>query len=125
MIDLRGFRKTNNLTQDELGEYLGMKKSFISKVENGREKLPAVKLQKLLSNDKGWDTSMLVDEMRIDLRNFGDFNIHQSGGIGKVGAGSPAIASMQKEIEMLKAQIEELKAEKAAYWETIQSLIKK
>ena len=26
----------NGLTQDELGAYLGMQKSFISKIENGR-----------------------------------------------------------------------------------------
>ena len=60
MIDLKTFRKSNNLTQDELGLFLGMKKSFISKIENGKEKLPQQKLQKLLDNPNGWDTSSLV-----------------------------------------------------------------
>ena len=58
-MDLRAFRKANGLTQDQLGEFLDMKKSFVSKVENGREKLPEKKLQKLLRNNQGWDTSFI------------------------------------------------------------------
>ena len=60
MIDLKAFRRANNLTQDALGEYICMKKSFISKIENGKEKLPKDKFQKLIANDRGWDTSMLT-----------------------------------------------------------------
>lgn len=59
-IDLKGFRKTNNLTQTELGEYLGCEKAFISAVENGRSKLPKEKLTLLLQNTRGWDVSMLI-----------------------------------------------------------------
>ena len=70
MIDLRAFRKANNLTQDTLGEYLGMKKSFISKIENGKEKLPKDKFQKLIGNDRGWDTSMLsYDYTKTTVKN--------------------------------------------------------
>ncbi|MBO6238089.1 MAG: helix-turn-helix transcriptional regulator [Bacteroidales bacterium] len=58
-MNLREFRTANGLTQSQLSEFLDMKKSFISKVENGREKLPEKKFRKLLSNDKGWDVSML------------------------------------------------------------------
>ena len=77
MIDLKAFRKANNLTQEELGKYLGMKKSFVSKVENGKEKLPQPKLQKLLANRKGWDTSnLIVDDVYIEtLENHGEINI--------------------------------------------------
>lgn len=60
MADLKQFRKQNNLTQDELGEYLGIKKSFISRIENGFHKLPQKKLSKLLENDFGWDVSALL-----------------------------------------------------------------
>ena len=60
MADLKQFRKQNNLTQDELGEYLGIKKSFISRIENGFHKLPQEKLSKLLENDFGWDVSALL-----------------------------------------------------------------
>lgn len=60
-MDLREFRKVNGLTQGQLGEFLGMLTSFISKVENGREKLPEKKFQKILENDRGWDISMLQE----------------------------------------------------------------
>ena len=59
MIDLKGFRRANNLTQDKLGEYLGIKKSFISKIEHGGALLPQDKFKKLLNNDKGWNISSL------------------------------------------------------------------
>lgn len=58
--DLKEFRIVNNLTQTELGEYLGVLKGFISKIENGKDKLPEPKFRKLLSNPYGWDTSMLT-----------------------------------------------------------------
>ena len=57
--DLKAFRNVNNLTQSELGEYLGVKKSFISQMESDRCLIPADKFNKLLSNPHGWDTSML------------------------------------------------------------------
>lgn len=60
MADLKLFRKQNNLTQDELGEYLGIKKSFISRIENGFHKLPQEKLSKLLENNFGWNVSALL-----------------------------------------------------------------
>lgn len=60
--DLKAFRKVNNLTQDKLGEYLGIKKSFISQVESGKCPLPQEKFNKLLINPYGWDTSMLTTE---------------------------------------------------------------
>lgn len=59
-IDLKEFRIVNNLTQTELGDYLGVLKGFISKIENEKEKLPEPKFRKLLENPFGWDTSMLT-----------------------------------------------------------------
>ena len=62
MDTLKKFRKVNSITQSELGDYLGIKKSFISSIENMRAKLPEDKFTKLLNNDKGWDISMLSQE---------------------------------------------------------------
>lgn len=59
MEELRNFRKINHLTQDQLGDFLGIKKSFISRVENGQVALPSEKFKKLLNNDMGWDVSVL------------------------------------------------------------------
>lgn len=61
-IDLKAFRKANNLTQEQLGDYLGIKKSFISTIESGKDPMPKAKLSKLLSNPYNWDTSMLTSQ---------------------------------------------------------------
>lgn len=61
-IDLKAFRKANNLTQDQLGEYLGIKKSFVSQMESGKCPVPSDKFNKLLDNPFGWDVSMLTVE---------------------------------------------------------------
>lgn len=59
--DLKAFRKANNLTQDKLGDYLGIKKSFVSQIESDKASLPHDKFIKLLNNPFGWDVSMLQD----------------------------------------------------------------
>jgi transcriptional regulator with XRE-family HTH domain len=61
MADLKAFRKANKLTQEQVAEYLGIKKPFICKIETGREAFPDKHLQKLLDNAFGWDVSSLVD----------------------------------------------------------------
>ena len=60
--DLKAFRKVNKLTQERLGEYLGIKKSFISTIESGKDPMPQAQLTKLLDNPHGWDVSMLTGE---------------------------------------------------------------
>lgn len=117
MCDLRKFREVNNLTQTELGDYIDMKKSFISKIENGKEKLPAFKLQKLLNNPHGWDTSMLTSDrpsitasaagnakVEIGSRNK-NFCPEVSGDTEK----ATRIAVLEKENEMLREQLEFMK----------------
>ena len=59
-VDLKAFRKQINLTQDELGEYLGCKKAFISAIENGTRPIPDEMYSKLINNPHGWDVSMLL-----------------------------------------------------------------
>jgi len=94
---LKIFRQVNNLTQEELGDYLGMKKSFVSKIENGKDKLPAQKFQKLINNDKGWDISM------FDQMIEGDY-IRQNGGrnnIGKMVGGRVSMPARDDEEEKI------------------------
>lgn len=59
VIDIKTFRKANNLTQSQLGDYLGFDKGFISAIEHGKSKFPKAKLTLLLNNPHNWDTSML------------------------------------------------------------------
>lgn len=61
MVNLKAFRKANKLTQMQVAEYLGIGKSFISRIESGSVCLPEEKLIKLRENDRGWDSSMLED----------------------------------------------------------------
>ena len=96
-IDLKAFRDANNLTQTELGEYLGVQKAFISSVENGRSKLPKAKLTLLLQNPYGWDTSMLVEE--------------PSPAQGQPETESPLIAELRAQIERLEAKVDQLNQE--------------
>lgn len=133
MIDLRTFRKVNGLTQDELGQFLGMKKSFISKIEHGKDKFPNSKFQKLMNNDQGWDVSMLkapTDQFVQGDNNMvaGD-SIHQNGGKGNIGkiAGDNTgeLLALRKENELLRQQVEDLKTQNEKYWAMIEKLTTK
>ena len=59
-IDLKAFRKANNISQVELAEYLGVGQSFISQVEKGLRPLPKEYISKLSANPN-WDISMLTE----------------------------------------------------------------
>lgn len=65
-IDIKGFRKSNNLTQSDLADYLGCSKAFISSVENGNRPLPLEMLSKMIDNVLNWDISMLPQTSRGD-----------------------------------------------------------
>lgn len=107
MIDLKEFRIKNGLTQSELGDYIGIKKSFISRIERGTVKLPNDKFQKLLKNPYGWDTSMLTD-----MNHTGDNNVHaQVNGNGTANAninyGSGECAVLRERIRHLENLLDE------------------
>lgn len=111
-MDLRGFRKINHLTQTQLGEFLGIKKSFVSLVENEKAKLPEEKFNKLLTNPNGWDTSMLTDDRpSITARAEGNARVeigsrNKNFCTGETDAAS-RIAVLEKENEMLKERLKD------------------
>ena len=59
-IDIKAFRKSNDLTQTDLGDYLGCTKAFISAIEKGLRPLPDEMYSKLIDNPNNWDISMLT-----------------------------------------------------------------
>lgn len=92
--DLKEFRIVNNLTQTELGNYLGVLKGFISKIENGKEKLPELKYRKLINNPNGWDISMLTQS--------------DAAPAAKPVAEDALVAELRAQIERLDSKIEKL-----------------
>lgn len=61
MLDFKGFRKANKLTQKAVSDYLGVTDAFICQVEKGLRPLPNHLLSTLLKNENGWDISNLSD----------------------------------------------------------------
>lgn len=106
---------------------MGIKKSFISRVENGQVALPADKFIKLVENDMGWDTTPLLNSDRVEIPipsantteklrtiDFFDRPVRNS------------VASNKKwevkHIEMLEQRIKQLEQQNAEYWELIKKL---
>lgn len=122
MIDLRGFRTSNGLTQEDVAKFLGVATAFISQVESGKRGLPDTQLEKLKKNDRGWNTEMLALHQVI---HSGD-HIEQKGGkgnIGKIaGESSPELLALRREVELLRAQLEASEKRCEQYWEMIQRL---
>ena len=115
MIDIKQFRKRNKLKQEELAEYLGVTRAFISMVETGASKLPTEKLNLLVSNPHGWDTSMLINgSIYAGNNNAGDVNVQIGQNLASGDSHAPRdpstkIAVLEKENEMLREQIEFMK----------------
>lgn len=95
--DLKAFRKANNLTQSELGEYLGVKKAFVSQMESDKCPIPSDKFNKLINNPYGWDTSLLS----------------QSNGAEEVAPikEGALIAELRAQIERLESKVDNLNQE--------------
>lgn len=59
MLDFDLFLRMNNLKQNTVAEYLGVNQSRISHyIKQGT--MPVERLQKLINNPFGWDTSMIA-----------------------------------------------------------------
>lgn len=54
------FLYKNRLKSSDLVEFWGVTKGVVSQILNGTTKLPTKRLEELLNNDQGWDTSMLT-----------------------------------------------------------------
>lgn len=63
----KSFLKVNGLKQVELALFLEITESAVSNVVRGKANLSEEKLIKILQNDRGWDTSMLVG---LSSRNY-------------------------------------------------------
>lgn len=63
-IDLKLFRKNNNLSQIDVAEMLGCKQSFISQIETGHRQIPDEYISMLLALD-GYDMSAITENRNV------------------------------------------------------------
>lgn len=120
-IDLKKFRFLNGVSQSQLAAYLGVGQSFISKMETQGYPMPQEIYDKIMSHPE-W--SLNIDAITKPTVTAGE-HIEIKGGHGNIGKTSGEqikLMCLEKENETLKAQIEELKREKAEYWQMIQRL---
>ena len=126
MINLKAFRKANRIKQEDLAKYLKVSRGFISLVEIGSSKLPEDKLEKILANEFGWDTTMLLsDHYNASISAKATGNSSANVNIGSHNRNdSTELALLRAEVESLRAQLAKAEAEKEKYWEMIQKLMK-
>lgn len=108
MIDLKTFREVNNLKQIDLASFLGTSRVFISQVESGKSKLPPEQLSKLLQNNKGWDISMLQEEIPEAPKEISIESVYRE----LINEKDSRITELKERIIELKETIAILKSEK-------------
>ena len=69
MNGLKSFLFFNELSQLEVAEYLGISKVQMSKIVSGTAPFRNELYQKLISNNKGWNTEFITDPMWSDLES--------------------------------------------------------
>lgn len=67
MNGLKSFLFFNDLGQQEVANYLGISRSYMSRIVSGDSPLQPDHLAKLVSNDKGWNTEFITDPLWADL----------------------------------------------------------
>ena len=67
MANIKQFLIDNDLKQVELARFLGITEASVSKMAKGTTNPSNANLQKILDNDRGWDTaSLFLKETRND-----------------------------------------------------------
>lgn len=122
-MNIKKFRKTNNISQQSLAEFAGVTQGAVSQWESGLTNIPSQIFQRLLSNGQGWDTSALLEsDQPSDNSNNG--NITKIGNLSGV-TNSPTTVNNNNNnggFENLVRMIEELKEQNKAQREQISGL---
>ena len=58
-IDIKAFRKANNISQKQLADYLHVTQGLISQWESGKTQIPFSTIDMIMGNDQHWSTSAL------------------------------------------------------------------
>lgn len=117
-MDIRKFRKANNISQKDLADFSGVTQGAVSQWESGLTNIPSSIFQKIMLNDKGWDTSTLLEGFRSPTSS----NVTKISGV----TNSPTTVNNNNNnnggFEDLARMIEELKEQNKTQREQISSL---
>jgi hypothetical protein len=94
------FLYKNRLKSSDLVEFWGVTKGVVSQILNGTTKLPTKRLEELLNNSHGWDTSMLVDQPEAPAPEQSASN-------------NSLLEYLQRKIAELESKVDKLNEEKA------------
>lgn len=73
-FDLKSFRKRNNISQQELADFLGIGQGYVSQMERGDRPIPKTSMEKIISNP---DWHVEVEKVEIEtVDNHGVINVH-------------------------------------------------
>lgn len=108
MIDLKQFRRVNNLGQSELAAFLGVTVSSISAYETGRAFLSKNYEDKLLNNDRGW----LVSSAQMVAEPQAPYSASAQNWPSIVADLSAKIGEQNSQIDRLLSIVEQLTSQK-------------
>lgn len=63
MVNIKQFLTDNDLKQVDLARFLGITEASVSKMVRGYTSPSKENLQRILDNDRGWDTSALLQKV--------------------------------------------------------------
>lgn len=119
-MNIKKFRKTNNISQQSLAEFAGVTQGAVSQWESGLTNIPSQIFQRLLSNGQGWDTSALLEsDQPSDNSNNG--NITKIGNLSGVTNSPTTVNNNGGSAELMKV-IEQQREQIKAQHEQIQNL---
>lgn len=104
MADIRTFIIDNGIRQVDLARFLGITPGSVSKMVKGITMPSKANLQKMMDNDRGWDTSALsrLEEKPVKKEE---------------------VTRLREENKLLRSRVEELKQEKERLWTVLENLV--
>lgn len=111
MIDLKTFRKANNLRQKDIADYLGVGIAFVSAFETGRSKMPDYISERLQKNDRGWVTDGIGDNAIAKVAKVDDGGM-LAAIVAKIDAQNARFEEQNRQIDRLLTIVEQLTQQK-------------
>ncbi len=126
-MNIRKFRKANNISQQSLADFAGVSQGAVSQWESGLTNIPSPILRRLLSNDQGWDTAALLENDTPAGNSIrGNENTSVNGGnvttVGNIGGATNSPVTVNGAGAELSRMLDELMEQNRSQREQIHSL---